>query len=536
MTDYDAAMIALLRRALVTVLLPGCTLGVNQPSDPGDPSDSATTSDVTAPTATGELPTTGDATTTGHTTTGDATTGEPADILDQLRAIDGLDVEERDSPAPGYRYFVMTFMQAADHLDPEGLKFAQRLLLLHRDSAAPLVLATAGYFVDPKKPGLSEPSVLLEANQLIVEHRFFVPSRPDPADWSTLTIEQAAADLHAITGVFKPIYPERWLATGGSKGGMTAVYFRRFYPDDVDATIAYVAPNSYGIADPRYPVYLGQIGPAACREALVQIQREVLQRRPAMITRMKAEAPDGFTYAHLGEDRALETAVLELPFTFWQYGSVEDCAAVPDLAVSDDDLWTFLSDYNAPSYWSDYQFELYEPYFYQAAVQLGYPAYDEGPVADLLLYPGVDLAATYLLPDKQPVLDLDAMPDIADWLLTDGHAMLFIYGDSDPYTAAAFEPGPKDSFKFIVTGGNHGARILDLEPADRDQALAALAAWSGVQPKIPLSAPSPASFDLRRPLRASLDPHAPARTPDDIAAGKMYSPRIAKGRPASGEL
>jgi len=66
-----------------------------------------------------------------------------------------------------------------------------------------------------------------------------------------------------------------------------------------------------------------------------------------------------------------------------------------------------------------------------------------------------------------------------------GRALLFIYGENDPYTAAAFELGAaEDSHRFIVPGDNHGARILELDPGPRDQALAALAVWSGVDPMI----------------------------------------------------
>lgn len=485
--------------ALLAALLIGCgdassaqdSSGGATTPDTGEPTTSdATTVATDTTTATDTTDTTDTTGADASTTTSDDTTGAPLDILEQLAMIDGLEVEERASPVEGYRYFVLGFHQPADHGAPDGLRFTQRMTLLHRDSAAPLVLSTSGYFIYPDSPGLGEVATLLAGNQLSVEHRFFEPSRPDPADWATLTIEQAAADLHRITGAFKPLYPARWLATGASKGGMTSVYFRRFYPDDVDATIAYVAPQSYGEQDPRYLDFIAGLGDAGCRAALATTQRELLLRRPAMVSRMQALAPDGYTFEHLGEDRALETAALELPFTFWQYGGADDCAAVPAQDASDDELWAFVDAYNSPTYWSDYQFEQYEPYFYQAAVQLGYPAYDESVVADLLLYPGVDVAATYVLPDKTPQLDTDAMLDIAAWLDTDGRALLFVYGEHDPYTAAAFEPGgAEDAYRFIAPGENHGARIVDLAPADRDQALAALGEWSGVAPQLPLVVP-----------------------------------------------
>ena len=38
---------------------------------------------------------------------------------------------------------------------------------------------------------------------------------------------------------------------------MTAIYHRRFYPDDVDGTVPYVAPISFGAPDLRYPTTFG---------------------------------------------------------------------------------------------------------------------------------------------------------------------------------------------------------------------------------------------------------------------------------------
>src|SRR4029453_18614710 len=91
-----------------------------------------------------------------------------------------------------------------------------------------------------------------QANQPPPGHRYFEPSRPDQTDWSFDSIRQSATDEHRIIEQLKSIYTARWLTTGHSKGGMTAVYHRRFFPDDVDATVAYVAPISFSRADDRY--------------------------------------------------------------------------------------------------------------------------------------------------------------------------------------------------------------------------------------------------------------------------------------------
>ncbi len=421
--------------------------------------------------------------------TDDISQTEP-DILEQLQSIPGLNIEETPSIIEGYRYFVMDFDQPADHLAADSTPhFAQRVLLLHKNETAPMVLGTSGYFVNPAKPGLREPARLLEANQLWVEHRFFHPSRPEPSDWSLLTIEQAATDHHRLVEAFRPIYSGKWISSGASKGGMTSVYHRRFFPNDVDGTIAYVAPHSLGTSDPRYLDFVANLGEPDCQTKLKDFQREVLIRRTAMMDSMGAMSmAHGDTFDLLGADKAFETAVVEFTFTFWQYFDATRCTDIPTAASTDAEVWTFLSEICSPRQWSDNQILGYEPYFWQAAVELGYPALEESHLADLLQYPGLDVPSTYVVlgPGKTPTFDPEAMKDVSNWLGTQGEKILFVYGQTDPYSAAAFDIGSaKDSFSFLAPGKNHSADILDLVETDRSVAFDALERWTGKTPVLP---------------------------------------------------
>lgn len=412
------------------------------------------------------------------------------DILDELQSIPGLNVKEAATTVAGYRYFVMDFDQPADHEAAESTPhFAQRVLLLHKDETAPMVLGTSGYAVNPAKPSLREAAQVLEANQLWVEQRFFSPSRPEPSDWSQLTIKQAATDHHRLVEAFRPIYSGKWISSGGSKGGMTSVYHRRFFPNDVDGTIAYVAPHSSGTSDPRYLDFVASLGEMDCQTKLKDFQREVLIRRTAMMDSMDAlVSAHGDTFDLLGADKAFESAVLEFTFTFWQYFDATQCANIPTAASTDADVWTFFSEICSPFLWSDRFILGFEPYYWQAAVQLGYPAFEESHLADLLQYPGIDVPSTYVIPGpgKTPTFDPAAMKDISDWLGTQGERLLFVYGQTDPYSAAAFDIGSaKDSFKFIAPGKNHSATMVDLAENDRSVAFDALERWTGKTPVLP---------------------------------------------------
>ena len=185
--------------------------------------------------------------------------------------------------------------------------------------------------------------------------------------YDTLTITQAATDHHRIAQAFKPIYEGAFVATGASKGGMTAVYHRRFFPADVDATVAYVAPQSLGAPDPRYVPFVNQAGTDPdCRKRLRDYQRTVLTRRAVVVTALGAS---GATFTRLGIDKALEHSVLELPFGFWQYGAQADCAKIPDPAASDEQVLKFLSDVGGIAMYSDQGIAGFE--FAQANVDAG---------------------------------------------------------------------------------------------------------------------------------------------------------------------
>jgi hypothetical protein len=219
------------------------------------------------------------------------------ELVSRLRALPGVRVEEgvrderdedededgvQDAEEAQSHYYVLHFTQPIDHDDPGLGTFEQRVSLLHRDERAPtpLVIYTSGYS-DFWGAGPTELTTLLAANQISIEHRYFGTSRPQPTDWSKLTVAQMAADEHAIITALRSIYGGAFITTGNSKGGMTAVFHRRFYPDDVEGTVPYVAPLSYNAPDPRYQAGFNQIGREGCRLAVRDVAIEMLKNRRA---------------------------------------------------------------------------------------------------------------------------------------------------------------------------------------------------------------------------------------------------------------
>lgn len=473
-------------------------------SSGGTGSSSTDTTGSGGVTGTSEGPPTEATGAAGSSSSGDATTGEPLDIDACLGGIAGLTVTEQPGKVEGYRFFQMSFAQPVDHGDPEGASFEQRVTLMHRDQAAPLVLTTEGYFLNLNLQGLSEPANLLHGNQLRVEHRMFAGSVYVDADWSTLTIEQAATDHHRVMEALRPCYDGPRIATGASKSGMAATYFRRFFPDDVDVTVPYVAPLSLGTVDLRYVDFVNAVGEPSCRAALADAQRELLLRRDAMLLRIEDQAQqNGYTYDLLGEQFVLEVMALEMPFTFWQYFDASLCPTIPSPAATDGELWDFYEEIMPASSAEDQRLLGFEPYYWQAAVQLGGPAVDETGLADLLMFPGKDVPASFVFtPTAEPAFDAAVMPDIAAWVAAEGDRMLFVYGENDPWSAGAYDPkGAADVHVLVAPAGNHGSKIADLAQADRDFALAKLEAWTGIKP---FARPLPGDLPLRE--QVGLDP------------------------------
>ncbi|QSQ22550.1 hypothetical protein JY651_46835 [Pyxidicoccus parkwayensis] len=413
---------------------------------------------------------------------------EAVDIRVRLESIPGLTVLS-DTWVNGFRFFILDYEQPVDHQHPGGARFQQRLSLMHRSTAAPMVLDTEGavLFAEPIP---SEPADLLQANQLAVEHRYFGTSRPDSPDWSKLTVRQAAADIHRVVEAFKPLYRSRWLSTGVFKGGTAALTHRYFHPDDVHATVPYATHHSRGLQDERHAHFLRkEAGDSACREKLFAVQRAALSRREALRPFIEALAEQGFTFEVLGEDRALEFAVVELPFSFWEfYGFGWTCDDIPAANVTDEELFAWVSYVSEFEYvFSDQGMEEEAPLHYQQATELGGPGHAQAHLRPLLRYAGEDV------PTRFPPLDVAkryepwTMLRVETWLRHEAKRVLLVYGDLSPWSASAFEVSARnDSYRVIATDSIGFYSTLSLLPEpQRGFLLGRLSAWAGVPVQLP---------------------------------------------------
>ncbi|KAF0239146.1 MAG: peptidase [Prolixibacteraceae bacterium] len=181
--------------------------------------------------------------------------------------------------------------QPLDHADTTRGFFLQRVFVADKGKENAVLLITEGYGANyaASPRYIKELSAMVNSNQITVEHRYFGESWPDSVNWDYLTVINVAADHHAIVEIFKKYYPGKWINTGISKGGQTAVYHRAFYPDDVDVTVAYVAPLNFGVEDGRHEPFLQKVpGTAEQRKKIEEFQIEVLKNREVLVPRMEA--------------------------------------------------------------------------------------------------------------------------------------------------------------------------------------------------------------------------------------------------------
>ncbi|QNE77188.1 aminopeptidase [Streptomyces finlayi] len=431
--------------------------------------------------------------TQSSTISGDASS---EDIKDRILAIPGMSLIQ-EKPYPGYRYFVLNYTQPVDHRNPYKGTFEQRVTLLHKDTSRPTVFFTSGYNVSTN-PSRSEPTQIIDGNQVSLEYRFFTPSRPAPADWSKLDIWQAASDQHRVFKALKKLYTKNWLTTGGSKGGMTATYFERFYPKDMDGVVAYVAPNDVvNKEDSAYDRFFANVGTKDCRDRLAGVQREALVRREPLEKRFEAfAAENGYTFNTVGTlDKAYEAVVMDYVWAFWQYSLVSDCEAVPADAAgaTDEAIWDSVDGISGFAAYADQGLERYTPYYYQAGTQLGSPDIKQPWLGDLSRY-GYQPPRTFVPRDIPMTFQPSKMRDVDSWVRNNANRMMYVYGENDPWGAEPFRlgAGARDSYVYTAPGANHGAKVSGLVADEKAEAVAAILRWAGVAPAAVQADPSKA--------------------------------------------
>lgn len=373
--------------------------------------------------------------------------------------------------------------QPLDHNNPEAGFFYQRVYVSHLDVARPTVLVTEGY--NRGRNYASEIAQAIGANQVVVEHRYYGKSLPDSMDYQYLNIAQAAADLHRIRELLGSWYTAPWVASGISKGGQTTIYYRYFYPEDVAASVPYVAPINLALEDVRIYSFLDRVGSKQCRKHIEEIQRRILTEYDESFLRLKWHAKgEGLRFEYLTLEEAFEFAVLEYPFSFWQWGA--NCDDIPASDAPLDDVLDHFLEVSGLAFFSDDGMINYASHYYQCAAEFGYYGYETEEFEGLLrALPMSPHPSAIFTPEHMPVKYDGGMlaKQVYDWVQASGDAMIHINGALDTWSATAMPPNPKrDALYFFLDDQSHGtARIANMTDGEREEVKKALVRWLGME-------------------------------------------------------
>ncbi len=406
---------------------------------------------------------------------------QSANIEAQLFNLPDVSFKKIKTPEGFGAAYELKIRQPIDHTAPEKGHFYQRAYLTHKGFDRPTIICTEGY----QRPAnrMYELTELLSANQIDVEHRYFGESIPENADYEYLNLEQATADLHHINQLFRQIYDGKWISTGISKGGQTTIYYRYFYPNDVDVSVPYVAPMNMALEEKRIYEFLDTVGTKECRQKIYDIQKRILTNHEESLSKLAWYGKGaGLEFSYLTEAEAFEYAILEYPFSFWQWG--HDCAEIPAKNAPLDEILIHFLGISGMDFFADKSMTDYASHYWQAGDQMGYYSYRTDDFKGLLkALPMKPNPTAIFMPEEGEAMNFDGkLPTkVKQWVDLNGDNMLYINGDSDTWSSTAVRPsGKTNAVFFFMPGTDHRkARIKNMTEASKAKLVKTLSEWLG---------------------------------------------------------
>jgi hypothetical protein len=372
--------------------------------------------------------------------------------------------------------------QYLDHGNPQAGKFLQRVFVSDYNKYSPVIFVTEGYSARgaERSTYINELCGIVEANQLVVEHRYFGKSTPDDLNWEYLTIENATADLHRIYKIFQRIYnnQNKWIATGISKGGQHTMAYYTFFPDDMDIWVPYVGPVNFAIEDIRLEKFLNKVGTSACRKKVRDFQLTVLKNREKIQPLFDSlVAAEGYTF-FIPTDEVLDYCVLEYSFSFWQWGG--NCNEIPADTLPLHTHFEYLMKLSGPDYFSIEGTAPIKPFFVQSLKEFGYYGYETEPFEPYLRIDNAEgyIKEVFLKNEPEFKYDKKVSKTIQKAVQKGGKHMLMIYGEYDPWTAGAINPkAGSEAVMIVKPAGSHRTRINNMSYAQQAKIYMLLETW-----------------------------------------------------------
>jgi hypothetical protein len=371
------------------------------------------------------------------------------------------------------------FNQPIDYNDPSKGTFPQRVLLGFVGDEKPVIVELQGYGIYTDRAG--ELANHYQANQLTIEHRYFNNSRPEVINWNTLTVEAAAKDqAYIISKIREALYPTaKFVTTGISKGCQTTMVHRRYFPNNVDASVCYVGPLNFKREDPRIYSFLKNVGTAEDRAKIKAFQEICFQRKDALLEMFKEVSEKNNYTWEMGIEKALFYSILEYPFAFWQWGT--STSTIPPADASDEIIYNHLFGVSGYGFFEENAVDNLQPYFWAALTEQGIYGYETAPFKK---YTGTDKIYDFQWAFPKGIekeYNLKPMQEIKSFLDNSAEKMLFIYGEYDAWSATAVDLSEsaktRDMHKFVKEKGDHRTRIRSFSDVDQQTIYSIIDSW-----------------------------------------------------------
>ena len=405
---------------------------------------------------------------------------EPIEILTFQQKLEAVfpnaEITKMDTKDHFIKVFQLVLNEPLDHNDKSKGTFKHYVYLSHINVNKPTVLITEGYSAHPSTYELSK---IVKGNQVQVEYRFYGKSRPDSIPWKYLKNDQAIEDYHQLVTKLKTLYKGKWISTGISKGGETVLIYKYKYPYDIDVVVPYVAPLINTREDPRTEEHINTVGSDECRGKITKFQRLVLENRDSVLKEIsKYAAVKKMSFTEISSEEALEYAVLEFPFSFWQWGG--NCDSIPTNKVTAKALFKTINNTVGISFYNDKTYHDLLPSYYQHMTELGYYGFDTTPVKDLIKVVHNPTNLRFAPKNIDLTFNPSYIKNVRDYIENQGNKILYIYGEYDTWGACA--PNPKSHVNFlkmVLKGGSHSTRIKDFSVKDQQLIYDKLQKWLG---------------------------------------------------------
>lgn len=357
-------------------------------------------------------------------------------------------------------YYELLIDQPLDHFASTSKVFKQRIFIGLRSTDSTTVMDTDGYGIPYASQSnfKHELATLVNANLVVIEHRFFGQSVPDTLAYSCLTVEQAAADDHAIKLLLAKLFKGKWISTGISKGGQAALAYKLYYPNDVSATVVYGTAVKKALTETKIDSMLNYLSQSDCGKKLNAFQLQCFKQKAILAKLFNDYVIRNQLELALSSEQCLDYMLLELPFSFWQQGIA--CATLPNENENVEANLNFVMKVVPPSFYSTATMNKLKAAFYMNYHQLGYYEYNLEKFKPFL---SADNYSNKKFCPALPGISFDDkyLKMLSSFLNTENaKSIVFIYGENDPWSAMQ---SVGKAQKIIIKEGSHKSRIANMD-------------------------------------------------------------------------